>query len=142
MLTNCERVIEEIVQDDILLVPVNSYEQPAKSLRINGEHLIFFNERAYETEGERYLALSHEKEHCDYDVFYTECTPLALCAWNERKIRQRVIQRCLPPRRIKKAIQACMSDGCAELCDLSEWLSLPEYFVKDAIDYYTAIGAI
>lgn len=135
-----ERLLCEVGAGDIIFVETDSDILPANTLRIGGDYAIFFNEIAFETRSLRFLALAHEKAHCDTGALYSVYTPLMTRGRCEQRAWRRTVIDRLPPDMLMDAFEACKTFEGVTLYDLSEYLDMPEEFIKYAIDLYATLG--
>lgn len=139
-MTEFEILTSIIDSSDLLFFPINSDKMPAHSLRMEGDCAIFFNESAFDTDAERFIALAHEKAHCDTGMFYSIHTPLMTRGKCERRAWRRTILDQLPFDRLMDAFEACRTEGGVTVYELAEYLGLPPAFVLLAAEEYLCMG--
>jgi len=139
-MTRLETLLDSIEQSDIFYVETESDRQPAKSQRDENDYAIFFNEYAFETSSERFVALAHEKGHCDSGAFYNIHTPLITREFCERRAWRHAILDHLPFDKLMDAFEACKTADGVTVFDLSEYLDLSEDFIIQAIEDYIRMG--
>lgn len=139
-MTNFETLVDNIEHEDIMYIERKSDKQPAKSMRMDGDDAIFFDESAFKTEEERFVALAHEKGHCDSGAFYTFHAPLITKGFCERRAWRRAILEQLPFDKLMEAFEACKTVDGVSVYDLAEHLGVTSDFVNRAINEYICLG--
>ena len=135
-MTKYEKKIAEIEQADIFLCETRSEDLPAKSFRDDDLFTILINESAFSTEAERYVALSHEKTHCDLGTFYTVNTPFMTQEWLEQKTWRHQIEEELPFDILDAAFWCCRTMDGVAYEDVAEHLSTTPDFIARAVEHY------
>ena len=139
-MTKFEKLMDCVVNSDISYLKTAYKPLPAQSVRVKGSSAIVFNEEAFETDAEKYVALAHEKAHCDGNIFYTTNSPLLTRGYCERHAWRRTILDVLPFDRLMTAVETCKGADGLTLHDLSECLDLPCDFVEFALQEYICMG--
>lgn len=139
-MTKFESLLDSIERDDIFYIETNSDRQLAKSQRDGDDCAIFFNECAFETSAERFIALGHEKAHCDSGMFYNVNTPLMTVGYCERRAWYRTMLDQLPFDLLMEAFGACKTMDGVSLYDLADYLDMTPNFVKHTIENYIRAG--
>jgi len=139
-MTKYEKLVDALENSDIFCLTTESTEIPAQSMHIDKDYAIFFNEAAFETEADRFEALSHEKGHCDTGAFYKLCTPLLTKGYCERRAWRRTILDNLPFDELMEAFDACRTYEGVTICDLADYLDLSPNFINRAIEEYIRMG--
>lgn len=139
-MTRYEQLIADIVCDDIMLIETKSNILPAHSMRMDQDYAIFFNEVAFGISAEKYIALAHEKAHCDTGALYSICTPMMTRGCCEQRAWRRTVVDRLPLDRLIDAFEACKTLEGVTVYSLSEYLDMPEAFIVYAIELYTTMG--
>ncbi|MGL5511611.1 MAG: hypothetical protein ACRDBM_00020 [Sporomusa sp.] len=140
-MTKYEKLLDEIGQsDDIIFLDTMSETTPAQSMRIENDSGIFFNETAFDTTAERFVALAHEKGHCDTASFYSVGTPPMTKEWCEGRAWRRTILDQLPYEKLLAAFDKCKSDDGVNLYEVAERLDVTQEFVEKAIDLCKRMG--
>jgi len=136
-LTQYERLLDDIAQSAVAIIPTKSHKQPAKSMRIGHDYAIFFNETAYETDAERVVEVVHEKAHCDSGALYCIDSPFEMRERCEYRAWKRAVHDFLPVEKLLEACRACMTAEGVAVYDLAEYLGVTPAFVVKAIEVYT-----
>lgn len=139
-MTKLELLLDAIEQDDILYIEMESGTLPAKAIRINEEEAIIINQEAFTTDAERFVALAHEKGHCDTGAFYTEHAPLITRARCEHRAWRRAIIEHLPFETLREALELCKTAEGVSIYDVAEHLEVPPDFVELAITHHISLG--
>ena len=133
-MTKYEKKKMEIEQADIEYIETPSETLPSKSFNDDGQLIIAMNEAAFSTEAERYVALSHEKAHCDLGTFYSVNAPFMRREWLEHKTMRHTIKKLLPFDSMKAAIAGGV---CSNDFELAEYFEVTVELVESAVEYYT-----
>lgn len=140
-MTKYEKLVDEITTStDIALLDTNSETIPAQSVCIDDHCAVFLNEKAFDTESERFIVLAHEKAHCDTGTFYNTSSPMFLREKFENTAWKRTVLDVLSYDELEDAMHECSIYGEVTLYTLSEELDLPEQFIEEAIKQYKAMG--
>jgi len=135
-----EKLLDEIEQGNTFLVQTKSDRQPAKSMRMGRDCAIFFDESAFETNAERFVALAHEKGHCDSGIFYNIHTPLQTRGRCEYLAWKWAVIEYLPFDKLIEAVHACKTAEGVSAHELAEYLEITADFLALAIDTYICLG--
>lgn len=119
-----------INNSDILYFTTASDKLPAQSRRIEDDYAIFFNETFFDTESERYIALAHEKGHCDSGALYNIDTSLMTRRWCERRAWRWTILNQLPLDELMGAFEACRTSEGVSIHDLADYLDIEPFPVR------------
>jgi len=139
-MTIYEELLDDIDSSDIKLVYDKSTQIPAVSFsNANGDY-IFLNEYSFETNAERFVALAHEKGHCDSGAFYNIHTPLITREICEHRAWRRAILDQLPFDKLMEAFEICKTEDGISIYDLANYLDMPPDFIKMAIEQYIKLG--
>ena len=129
--------LSTIYQDaDALGVRIYPYEigfADATTLEVGGRYAVMVDPARIGTICGLKGILAHELGHCATGCTHHVSSPYDLVARHEYKANRWAVQRYLPFARLKKAMQA----GLTEPWQLAEYFGLPEGMIRWAIDYYT-----
>ena len=139
-MTNFENLRECIERENIIYLDGKEDNIPAMSMRMEQECAIFFNVSGFATEAERFVALSHEKGHCDSGAFYNIHTPLETRGRCEYQAWKFAVLKQLPFDKLMDAFDACRTVDGVTVYDLAEYLSVTPEFVIKAIELYVSAG--
>lgn len=141
-MTKHEKVLDGIRQSDILYVETRAEKIPAQSIKMEGECAIFFDEKAFETDAERAVALAHEKGHCDSGAFYTIHTPFETRGRCEHRAWKHAIVDLVPLDELMDAFEACRTAEGVTTYDLADYLGVTDDFVVRAVEQYVRWGEL
>lgn len=99
---------------------------------------IFFNDDNISTNENMFLVAAHELGHCLSGAMHNLTSPYELIERNEYRADRCSVLRFLPFDKLQEAI----SSGCQTSYELSDYLGLPEQFLKTAIEVYRNEGLI
>ena len=131
-MTRYEKLQSEIADSDIVCEYTTSYRLSAFAVRVDGDYGIFFNEGAYRTTAERYVALGHEKAHCDTGALYSEHTPLITRERCEYRANKKSVYALVPLDELIDAIETPWNS----VYDLAERFSVTDKFMRKALNIY------
>lgn len=141
-MTNYEKILDNINSSDILYIKKRSHQIPAKSFRDEFGCAIFFDESAFETEAERFVALAHEKGHCDSGAFYNIHSVFETYGRCERRAWRQAVFEHLPLEKFMNAIEACKTFEGVNIYDLADFLDVTDEFIIKAIQEYICVGKL
>ena len=128
-----EQLLDEIDNTgDTHYFDSNATEFPSMVVRHNRVYGIFFNERVYDTTADKYVALAHEKGHCDTGSVYCIHTPLITKEQCEARAKRSATYSMMP----LDALIAAFEGGCANVFELSEYFEVTEDFMRFALELY------
>lgn len=136
-MTRYEKLLDRIQQSEIYFDEAND-KVPAASLTIKRRSVIFFNEKAFETEAEKTVALAHEKGHCDSGAFYTVHTPFETRGRYERRAWKCAVMELIPFNELMGAVDACRTAEGISVHDLAEHFGLTPDFISGGRDLCAA----
>lgn len=132
-MTNFESLLIKIENsDDMVYVESTSTKNPAKTIRDDKLYGIFLNERAYNSDAERFVALAHEKGHCDTGAVYTTLTPLITKEQCETKAWRSSVYEHITLNALIDAFE----DGCTNVYELANHFGFTEDFMRHALELY------
>ncbi len=88
--------------------------------------------------GEYTIRLAHEIGHCVKGAFYNIYSPFDIIEKHENRANKWAFKELVPQSELNLAV----SSGYTEIWQLSEYFSLPEHFILQAIQYYKSIDNI
>lgn len=99
-------------------------------------NLIVLNTEKINTSAEEKAYLAHELGHCMTGTFYNTEVKLHMRAKYETKANRWAIKTLIPLEKLKQAIQS----GRCQTWELAEYFDVPEFFIRQAIEYYRIRG--
>lgn len=139
-MTKLETLIDALDQSDILYIETASELQPAKVMRQDGCYAIFFDETRFASDPDRFVALAHEKGHCEAGAVYTLLSPMETRGRCEAAAWRRAVLNELPFDRLMQAFESCKTADGVALHDLADALDVTPEFILRAIGLYTCLG--
>jgi len=125
-LTSYEALLDRESKCYIIDTDYTGTKIPAAAVRAGGIEAVFINEKAFSTDRERKLALTHEIAHIKTDGFYTEETSKKECARIEFRANKCTVLNLVPFGFYKAAILA----GCHTEWEQAEYWDIPQCFVS------------
>jgi len=140
-MTKYEQLIDRVCESEIIYMRTESVKIPAQSLKVNdGDYGIFFNEDAYTTTAEKYVALAHAKAQCDIGAVYFEGSHLLPIMQCDYLARKRAILETLPINLLRAELKECVYDGELDEYELADRLDVPFDFLRRGLRYYLEQG--
>jgi len=139
-MTKYEELVDAVHESEILYITTASSRIPAQSIRVGKEYGIFFNDSAFDTSAERYVALAHEKAHCDTGALYTIESPIFERERYENQAWKRTINVLMPFDEMKRVFDTCIYVDGLDLYEFAEKLEVTPEFAQRAIEHYHKQG--
>ena len=100
------------------------------------QNWIVMDIRKIQTSTEEKVYLAHELGHCMTGSFYNIESKLNFKNKCETKANRWAIKTLIPKEKLKQAIRM----GLHETWELAEYFDVPEFFIRQAIEYYRIRG--
>ena len=127
-----EKLQNEIADSDIVCEYTSSYRLTAFAVCVDEDYGIFFNEDAYKTTAERYVALGHEKAHCDTGTLHSEHTPLITRERCEYRANKKSAYALVPLNELIDALESPWNS----VYDLAEHFGVTDKFMRKVLNIY------
>lgn len=108
------------------------HDTESLSVLYDGECYVAIDPMLLRSEGDEAVKLAHELGHCVCGAFYNRYTPLEVAGKCEKIANRWAIKRLIPEEVLSRAYR----EGYKESWEIAEYLSLPEKFVKMAMEFY------
>lgn len=108
------------------------------SIEVDNKYGIFINHKEIENSDEEFIVATHEYGHCMTGSTHPPYCPLDIVSKHEYKADRKAVLDFFPIDKIKSAIKS----GCRSAYEFSEYLDVPEQFVIQAFQHYTAMDLI
>ena len=135
-MTRYEQLQDKIHNSDIVCEYTASNGLIAHSIRVDGDYGIFFNENAFDSQSERYVALTHEYKHCKTGYMYNVSSPLLTMNICEAKAWRHTIEEIIPFNELIDVILTFVYADGLDIYQLSEHFGVMPDFMKTALEYY------
>jgi len=140
MMTRYEKLLDRVHESGIRFERTKDALLPAVSMPMHEHGAIFFDEKGFESDAERLVALAHDKGHCDAGAFYTLSTPYETKGRCEQKAWKRAVAELIPFDVLMDAFDACRTAEGVSVHDLAEHLGVTPDFVVRAVEQYERWG--
>jgi len=141
-LTRYEKLHDYVRECEIHYVPSTSNLEPALAVRGKAVYGIIFNESFFATTAERYVALAHEKAHCETGMLYSINAPRLVKFRCEAQAWRQTIYDIVPLAELKAVLPYCTYDGNIDMCELAERFEVTPEFMWRALEHYNDLGKL
>jgi len=142
MLTKYEKTIDRVCESEIKYIPTKCNIAPSHSITMDGYYGIFFNESYFDTTAERYVALAHEKAHCDTGTLYRIDSPKIKKLYCEAKAWRHTIYDTVPIDELIRVMPSCIYCGELDVYELADKFEVTPEFIQRALTHYASRGDI
>ncbi len=139
-MTAYEQLVEKVISNNVHFFTVNPSSEPAAAIKVGDIYGIFLDEKKFDADAARRVALAHEKGHCDTGTFCIEATWKMNHDRYERVAWKSAVYSELPYERLRAALHRARTAEGVDLWDVSEELGLTYEFVVRAIETYETAG--
>lgn len=129
-----DKVYQRMLENCIELFNFETDTYDAATIKYNDTYGIFADFRKFPDLKSEFMALSHEYGHCSSGTTHKVYSPFELISQHENRANRAAVYEFLPCEILIEAVE----HGNTELWQISEYLDIPEEFVKMAIDIYSA----
>ena len=135
---NIENVYQKIQDNNIKIFHYGIPGVKSVTIEADNNYGVFINHKEIENSDEEFLVAAHEYGHCMSGSTHPLHSPFDVISRHEYRADRKAILDFLPIEQIKKAIK----HGCKTPFEFSEYLEVPEEFVKKAFEHYNAMNLI
>jgi len=136
MLTKYEKMLDCVCESEVKYISTDCDIVPSHSITIDGYYGIYFNEAYFKTKEKRYVALAHEKAHCDTGTLYSINAPKIVKLYCEAKAWRRTIGDIVPLDELIEVMPSCVYCGELDIYELADKFEVTPEFMQRAIAHY------
>lgn len=119
-------------EQNINICSADMPKSESMSVMVDGDCYIGIDPFALKSSSEEKVKLAHEIGHCETGAFYNQYSPFDIRSRHEYRADKWAIKKLIPEDEISKAF----ADGCRNSYELSEYFSVPQWFMDKALKFY------